>query len=253
LNPLDYEDKTVLVVGGTSGIGNGIARRFRDHGAAVHIWGTRQSLDDYADEGTDLGGMEFSQVDASDSAAVSAHQPEFDSLDVLVLSQGTIFNQGEYEMENFSRVIDVNVGSLAACAIRFKEMLVDSGGSIVMVSSCGSVLAVPSAPAYCASKHAVTGLCRSLAMGWAPDGVRVNAIGPGVFPSRMSKVITENPEYLSAVVTKNPMGRLGRVEEIGDAALFLGSPMASYITGQTLIVDGGQTLNDIVNHTFAAA
>jgi 3-oxoacyl-[acyl-carrier protein] reductase len=247
-NPLDYTGKTVLVVGGTSGIGNGIARRFRDHGASVHVWGTRAGLRDYADEHTDLAGMSFSQVDVADPAAVAAHEPPFATLDVLVCSQGAIFNLGEYEIENFLHVLNVNLGSIASVSFRFKDHLVAAGGSIVMVSSMGSVLAVPSAPAYCASKHGVTGLCQSLAMAWAAEGVRVNAIGPGVFPSRMAKVITESPEYLNAVVSKNPMGRLGRVEEVGDAAVFLGSSMASYITGHTLMVDGGHTLNDIVNH-----
>lgn len=247
-NPLDYTNKTVLVVGGTSGIGNAIACRFRDHNATVHIWGTRSSLADYADEGTDLDGMKFSQVDVADHRAVETFVAEFDALDVLVCSQGAMFNLAEYEMDNFQRVLQVNVGSLAAVSFRFKDMLVARGGSIIMISSMGSVLAVPSSPAYCSSKHAVTGLCQSLAMAWAAEGVRVNAIGPGVFPSRLAKVILENADYLNAVVSKNPMGRLGRPEEIGDAALFLGSPMASYITGHTLMVDGGHTLNDIVNH-----
>ncbi|HEY1968499.1 MAG TPA: SDR family oxidoreductase [Pseudonocardia sp.] len=247
-DPLDYTGKSVLVVGGTSGIGNGIARRFRDHNATVHLWGTRSSPADYADEGTDLLGMKFSQVDVCDHRAVEAFIPEFDALDVLVLSQGAMFNLGEYEMDNFLRVLQVNVGSLASVSFRFKDMLAARGGSIVMISSMGSVLAVPSSPAYCASKHAVTGLCQSLAMAWAAEGVRVNAIGPGVFPSRLAKIITDNADYLNAVVSKNPMGRLGRLEEIGDAALFLASPMASYITGHTLMVDGGHTLNDIVNH-----
>src|SRR3546814_13826369 len=85
-------------------------------------------------------------------------------------------------------------------------------------------MAIPGAPAYCASKFAVTGLCRSLARGWAAETVRVNAIGPGVIPSRAARAVTDNPKYLEAVIASNPMRRLGRADEIADAALFLASP-----------------------------
>ena len=249
-NKLDFSGKTVLVVGGTSGIGNGIACGFRDNGASVHIWGTRKNIDAYRDDdGGDFGGLQFSSVNVSSSAEMESYAPPFDKLDVLVLSQGDSFMSdgvSEYEWDKFSKVMTINVTSFMACSVKFKPMLAASNGSIIMLSSMGSLMALPAAPAYCASKHAITGLTRSLALGWAREGVRVNAIGPGVTPSRMAKAITENPEFTRAVTSRNPMGRLARVEEIADAALFLGSPMSSYITGQTLIVDGGHTLIDTV-------
>jgi 3-oxoacyl-[acyl-carrier protein] reductase len=247
---LDFSGKTVLVVGGTSGIGNGIACGFRNHGATVHIWGTRENVDAYrGDEGPDLEGLNFSRVDVSKSAEIESHVPPFSRLDVLVLSQGdSVMADGvsEYGWEKFSKVMTINVTSFMACSVKFKPMLAASKGSIIMLSSMGSLMGLPAAPAYCASKHAVTGLSRSLALGWAREGVRVNAIGPGVTPSRMAKAITDSVEFTRAVESRNPIGRLARVEEIADAALFLGSPMASYITGQTLIVDGGHTLIDTI-------
>src|SRR3546814_18076951 len=103
-------------------------------------------------------------------------------------------------------------------------------------------MAIPGAPAYCASKFAVTGLCHSLARGWAAETVRVNAIGPGVIPSRAARAVTDNPKYLEAVIASHPMRRLGRADEIAAAPLFLASPMARYITGQTLTVPGAPTL-----------
>jgi 3-oxoacyl-[acyl-carrier protein] reductase len=150
----------------------------------------------------------------------------------------------EYDLDKFSQVLNINVTSFMACSLKFKPMLVASRGAVIMISSMASAMALPDAPAYCSSKYAITGLCRSLALGWAPDGVRVNAIGPGVTPSRMAKAITDSPALTQAVISRNPMGRLGKVEEIADTALFLGSAMAGYITGQTLLVDGGHTLID---------
>jgi 3-oxoacyl-[acyl-carrier protein] reductase len=252
MNKLDYTGKTVLVVGGTSGLGNGIACAFRDHGAKVHIWGTRNSIQDYlGDEGCDYQGLHFSQVNISAKENINAYKPPFDSLDVLVLSQGdSTMTDGvsEYDWDKFTRVLNINVTSFMACSNKFKPMLAEAKGSIIMLSSMASLMAIPTAPAYCASKHAITGLCRSLALGWAREGVRVNAIGPGVVPSRMAKAITDSSEYTKAVISRNPMGRFGKVEEIADTALFLGSSMAAYITGQTIIVDGGHTLVDTVEH-----
>jgi 3-oxoacyl-[acyl-carrier protein] reductase len=248
INKLDYSGKTVLVVGGTSGIGNGIACAFRDHGAAVHIWGTRANIDAYrGDLSGDFRGLNFSRVNVSRPTEIESYEPPFIALDVLVLSQGDSFMSdgvSEYEWEKFNKVMNINVTSFMACSVKFKPMLAASKGSIIMLSSMGSLMALPGAPAYCASKHAITGLSRSLALGWARQSIRVNAIGPGVTPSRMAQAITDNAEFTQAVIARNPMGRLARVEEIADAALFLGSPMASYITGQTLIVDGGHTLVD---------
>lgn len=245
---LDFTGRTVLVVGGTSGIGNGIACAFRNVGASVFIWGTRPDLSAYTDsDGADFDRLRYSQVDVRRHDQIDSYRAPFPALDALILSQGdSVMSDGasEYDMTKFDRVIDINVSSVMACCLRFKPMLAERGGSIIMLSSMASRMSIPGAPAYCASKHAITGLCQSLARGWAADNVRVNAIGPGVIPSRMAKAITENDDYLQAIVARNPMGRLGRVDEIADAALFLASPMASYITGQTLIVDGGHSLFD---------
>src|SRR4051794_12080876 len=107
---LDFSGKTVLVVGGSSGIGNGIAQAFRSQGATVHVWGTRATASDYsADDGSDLSGLDYTQVDVGDDAAVAA-APAPDPLDVLVLCQGTVaYGRKEFEMETFRRVLDVNL------------------------------------------------------------------------------------------------------------------------------------------------
>lgn len=244
-NRLSYKNKTTLVVGGTSGIGNAIAARFRDAGAKVHVWGRRENFDAYGDEKNDFDSMTFSQVDVSDVEQINNATLPFEKLDVLVLSQGTSALEdgiSEYEPDKFSQVLDVNLTSLLLCCNRFKDALVSAKGNVLLVSSMAALMALPEVPAYCASKYAVTGLCRSLALGWAAENVRVNAIAPGRVPTRMIKVVTEDPELAKAAVANNPMGRMATLDEIADAAQFLSSDMATYITGQTLVVDGGHTL-----------
>ena len=137
MNPLDFTNKRVLVVGGSSGIGNGIARAFLNAGADVHVWGTRATAADYAgDDGSDLSGLSYAQMDVSDFAAIEAYTPPFTTLDVLVLSQGIVlYKRQEFEMAGFQKVMDVNLGSLMACAAKFHDMLTATKGSLITISS----------------------------------------------------------------------------------------------------------------------
>jgi 3-oxoacyl-[acyl-carrier protein] reductase len=135
---LDFSDRSVLVVGGSSGIGNGIAQAFRAHGAEVAVWGTRASASDYAGEdGSDLTGLAYTGVDVADEAAVArAAEAGPERLDVLVLCQGTvIYRRGEFEMAGFRRVLDVNLTSLMACAVAFEARLKAVRGTVITVSS----------------------------------------------------------------------------------------------------------------------
>ena len=244
-DPLDFGGRTVLVVGGSSGIGAGIARAFHDRGGHVHVWGTRARAEDYrADEGSDLSGLHYAQLDAADFEAVAALKPAFATLDVLVLSQGTvIYGRGEFEMAGFQRVVDVNLGSLMACATKLHPMLAASKGSIITVSSTAAYHATRGNPAYAASKAGAVGLTGTLAEAWARDGIRVNGIAPGLVDTKLTKVTTDNPERLAASLQGIPLRRLGTPQDMAGAALFLASPLSAYITGQTLIVDGGLTLS----------
>jgi len=244
MTDLDFTRNTVLVVGGSSGIGNGIAHAFRRRGASVHVWGTRATAADYAnEEGSDLAGLGYAQVDASDFAAVAAVKPAFDKLDVLVLAQGTVlYKRGEFSMAGFQKVMDVNLGSLMACATKFHPMLKAAQGSIITISSTAAYHATIGNPAYNASKAAAVALTRTLAVAWAGDGIRVNGIAPGLVDTKLTRVTTKNPERLAASLQGIPAKRLGTPEDMAGAALFLASPLAAYIYGQTIPVDGGLIL-----------
>ena len=160
MNYLDFSGKTVLVVGGSSGIGNGIARAFLDAGAEVHIWGTRANAADYADDdGSDLTGLRYAQMDVSDFAAVEAYKPPFDRLDVLVCCQGVaIYNRAEFKMDVFSKVVDINLHSLMACGNKFHDMLAAAKGAYITVSSTAAFHSTRGNPAYSASKTGALGL-----------------------------------------------------------------------------------------------
>jgi 3-oxoacyl-[acyl-carrier protein] reductase len=244
MNELDFTGKQIFVVGGSSGIGNGIAQAFLSKGARVQVCGTRVSAVDYSpDEGSHLEGLDYVQLDVSDAKAIENVRVTFDQLDVLVLAQGAvIYRRGEFEMAGFRKVLEVNLISLMACATRFHSLLCDSRGSLIIVSSTAAYHATKGNPAYNASKTGAVGLTRTLGQAWAEDGIRVNGIAPGLVDTKMTKVTTANPKRLEGAIERIPLKRLGTPSDMAGAALFLASPLASYIVGQTLVVDGGLIL-----------
>lgn len=243
MNPLNYQGKTALVVGGSSGIGNGIAQAFRRHGAEVHVWGTRAAAGYEGSADSDLTGLVYSRMDATDFDAVRDHTPAFAHLDVLILSQGLVlYKGGEFEMGGFQKVVDVNLNSLMACALKFHPMLKASRGSLITISSTAAYHSTRGNPAYNASKAGCVGLTRTLAEAWARDGIRVNGIAPGLVDTKLTKVTTQSPERLDAMLRNIPMQRMGLPEEMAGVALFLASPLASYVLGHTIPVDGGLLL-----------
>lgn len=241
---LRLEGKQALIVGGSSGIGNGMAQLFRAQGAAVHVCGTRAGAWDYDDEaGSDLSGLGYSQLDVADADAIEAWSPPLDRLDILVLAQGAVeYRRKEFQIETFRRVIDVNLNSVMHISTKFFPLLKASGGSIIVISSIGAYKSVIGNPAYAASKAGVAGLTRTLGDAWGREGVRVNGIAPGMIATKMTAVTTEHPDRLKAALATISLGRLGLPEDVAQTALFLVSPMASYTTGQTLVVDGGRSL-----------
>src|SRR5215475_10012471 len=241
MNELDFSGRQVLVVGGSSGIGNGIAQAFRTRGAHVAVCGTRARASDYSpDEGSRLDGLDYFQLNVSDAGAIEKFNPPLAKLDVLVLAQGAVvYRRGEFQMDGFRAVVEVNLMSLMACATKFHPLLRQARGALIIVSSTAAYHSTMGNPAYNASKTGAVGLTRTLGEAWAEDGIRVNGIAPGLVDTKMTKVTTENPKRLEGALSQIPLKRLGTPEDMAGAALFLASPLSSYIIGQTIVVDGG--------------
>jgi 3-oxoacyl-[acyl-carrier protein] reductase len=244
MQELDFSGKTVLVIGGSSGIGNGIAQSFVQRGAQVHVWGTRASAEDYADSAdSNLHGLHYTQVDVAQAAQIDGAPVAFERLDVLVQAQGTVlYDRQEFQTEGFRKVLDVNLTSLMICAQKFHPQLKAAKGAMIIVSSAAAFHSTRGNPAYNASKTGAFGLTRTLGEAWARDGIRVNGIAPGLVETKLTRVTTQNPTRLEGALRAIPLGRLGTPQDMANVALFLASPLAGYMLGQTLLVDGGMLL-----------
>ncbi|SCY46184.1 3-oxoacyl-[acyl-carrier protein] reductase [Novosphingobium aromaticivorans] len=244
MDDTDFTGRRVLVVGGSSGIGNGIAQAFRDRGAEVHVWGTRANAAGYDPaEGSDLAGLGYTCVDVGSPDAIEAAPAPFPALDVLVLCQGTVvYKRGEFEREGWDKVMAVNLDSLMHCSRKFRPQLAETGGSIIIVSSISGLKANIGNPAYAASKAGAISLTKSLGQAFAADGIRVNGLAPGLVDTKLTKVTTAHPQRLEGAIANIPQRRMGTPADMAGAAIFLASPLASYVTGHTLVVDGGLSL-----------
>ena len=244
----DLSGKVAVVVGGTSGIGLAMALGLADAGADVVASSRREEQVDEAAQQIEAKGRRSLRVasDVADrpslQALCDATLKEFGKVDILVNSAGRIKRVPTLEMaeDEWTAIMDTNVtGTLRACQIFGKHMLEAGYGRIVNVASLNSFVALKEVAAYAASKAAVASLTRSLAVEWSPRGVMVNAIAPGVFPTALnSKLLNESPRG-QELKMRTPLGRFGKVEECVGACVYLASDAVTYVTGTTMVVDGG--------------
>lgn len=238
----DYSGASVLVTGGTSGIGHAVASAFAAAGASVTVTGTRGSAADYD---TDLSAFGFRQLEMRDAHAVDALADELDRLDVLVNNAGASFPDGldEWSPEGFSASLALNVEGAQRLTVRSRKALASSemagGASVVNVISMTSFRASAIVPGYSASKAALLALTRNLAVHWAGDAIRVNAVAPGLIDTPLTAPLQAFPELLEAEVRRIALGRMGTPAEVADAVLFLSCAASAYTTGTVLAVDGG--------------
>ena len=237
----DFTGTSVLVTGGTSGIGLAVAAACAAAGASVTITGTRAAAADYDD---DLSAFTYRQLQIRDHDAVDALAAEFTSLDVLVNNAGANFPDGkdEWDPDGFSAALDLNVEGAQRLTVRLRAALASSdmagGASVVNIVSMTAFRSTTIVPGYSSAKAALLALTRNLAVHWVGDGIRVNAVAPGLIDTRMTAPMKDWPEMLAVEVGRAPMNRMGTPEEVAAAVLFLSSDLSAFTTGSVLAVDG---------------
>jgi NAD(P)-dependent dehydrogenase (short-subunit alcohol dehydrogenase family) len=241
--------RVALITGGGTGIGLEIARCMVHAGATVIITGRRESV--LQDSAADLGvGAKYIVNDVCDLSAIDALVEQVEAtygpLDILVNNAGINMKKPALEVtdEDFSRIIHTNLNAVFALTrAAAKRMVARRSGTILMISSMAAYYGIDRVVAYAASKSAVEGMVKVLASEFSAQGVRVNAIAPGFIETEMSRTaMNSDPDRRDRAMRRTPMGKFGRPEDIGQAAVFLASDAARYITGVSLPVDGGNSI-----------
>ena len=239
----DFSGASVLVTGGTGGLGNGIAEAFRDAGADVTITGTRGSAVDY--EGG-LSGFRYIQLDVEDRAQIDEVAAALPKLDILVNSAGLalmMLGLDEYDPDNFERAVTMHLTGVyrlaARCIPLLEKSTLPGGASIICMASMSSYFGIEHVPGYGAGKTGLLGMIRAMAVHWAKSNIRINGMAVGLARSKMTGMVFDTPDLSEPMLARVPLGRHGEPSDIAGAALFLSSDAASWITGQILPIDGG--------------
>ncbi|MEO3868788.1 SDR family oxidoreductase [Nonomuraea sp. B12E4] len=234
------DGRTVVVIGGTSGIGAAVAERFAAAGAEVIAAGLGADPAARPSPGDPLrGDVRRVELDLTEAGALERFLSGLSKLDVLVNAAGVIARDEEYDPAVFARVVEVNLtGTMRAC-VAAHDLLRRSRGCVVNVASMLSFFGGPKSPAYTASKGGVMQLTKALAVAWAAESIRVNAVAPGWIRTALTAALHEDGAAARRIVDRTPMGRWGEPADVAGAVAFLCGPDARFITGVVLPVDGG--------------
>jgi NAD(P)-dependent dehydrogenase (short-subunit alcohol dehydrogenase family) len=239
LRPGLFDGRQVLVTGGTSGIGAAIAEAFLALGAEVLATGVTDGEIESAKKVPGLTRARFAKLDVRDGKAVVDLVASLPRLDHVVNCAGVIRRGEELEPDVFADVVDINLnGSMRICAAA-RPRLAESGGTIVNTASMLSFFGGGLVPGYSASKGGIAQLTKSLAIAYAGDGIRVNAIAPGWIATPLTRALREDPVRDAQITGRTAMKRWGEPSELAGGTLFLSSPLASFVTGAVLVIDGG--------------
>jgi NAD(P)-dependent dehydrogenase (short-subunit alcohol dehydrogenase family) len=228
-------DKHVLITGGAGAIGSAFVLAFLHGGArviAVDLATPKDGIDPR---------IQFEQLDVRDDTAVEALAARVVRLDVLIHCAGRIARSEEYKPEVCKDILDIHLVANLRLATAFRPQLKASNGCLINIGSMYSYFGAPHSPAYGAAKAAVVSLTKSLAISFAADGIRVNAIAPGWIRTELSRATRENPEFNNKIIARIPGGKWAEAEDLAGTAIFLASPASRLITGVTIPVDGGYT------------
>jgi NAD(P)-dependent dehydrogenase (short-subunit alcohol dehydrogenase family) len=237
----DFSNQRVLISGGTSGIGFAIAVAFAESGAQVTATGLTEAEVTAAAQRTSR--VRFRALNVRDSNAVKQLVTDLDTLQVLINCAGMLHRNGaEFDEATFAEVVDTNLSGTMRLCLACRSLLAKAGGCVVNTASMLSFFGSGSVPAYSASKGGVAQLTKSLAIAWAADGIRVNAVAPGWIETPLTRPLVEDATRRQEILNRTPMRRWGRPEDIAGPVLFLCSPAAAFMTGVVLPVDGGYSI-----------